>query len=209
MTPDFTEKSNLHENDAMGVDTSVVEPLGDTSSVIESFLEGVPNPITLETQVLEGRKRRLSASITVPHSLENLWQILTAYDQLADFIPSLKESRRIDDPAGNIRIEQIGSQSFLKLKFCARVVLDMFEEFPHRIGFQMVDGDFKEFYGAWLLSPTKANDSSATSPSTQLTYTLNVLPSRLMPVSVIEKKLSHNLQVNLAAISHRADALFR
>jgi ribosome-associated toxin RatA of RatAB toxin-antitoxin module len=160
--------------------------------------------VTVETRVLEGRKRQLSASITVPQSVENTWKVLTDYDGLADFIPSLKESRRIESQGKSIRIEQIGSQSLLKIKFCARVVLDMVESFPHRIDFNMVEGDFKEFYGAWLLKPTEHDDI----PFTELTYTADILPSRLMPVSIIEKKLSHNLQINLEAIYNRVNELF-
>jgi len=162
------------------------------------------NEILVQTQVLEGRKRRLSASIIIPHSVESIWQVLTDYDRLADFIPNLKESRRIECPEGRIHIEQIGSQSFLQFKFCARVVLDMIENFPTQIDFQMVEGDFKEFCGQWLLNCPQSDNPSITG----LTYVVDVLPSRLMPINVIEKKLSHNLQVNMAAIYKRVNDLF-
>ena len=177
---------------------------GDTELAYDSMVDGaIAQQIVVTTEILEGRKRRISAQITIPYPLEQVWPILTDYDHLADFIPSLKESRRIDHPDDGIRIEQIGSQSLLKFKFCARVVLDMFEAFPERIDFKMVEGDFKEFCGAWILQPTAIGKQLATS----LEYTLDVLPNRLMPISLIEKKLSHNLKANLASIYQQANVI--
>ena len=158
--------------------------------------------IEVLTEKLDGRRRQITATVQIPHSIENVWSILTDYERLSDFIPSLKSSRRIDHPNDGIRIEQIGSESLLKVKFCARVVLDMFESFPHCVGFEMVEGDFKMFCGEWQLQPISDGNF------TELTYVLRVWPSRLIPVGMIEKRLSQGLQVNLIAIKQRADELF-
>lgn len=162
----------------------------------------VDESIEVLAEKLDGRRRQITATVQIPYSIENVWNILTDYERLAEFIPSLKRSRRIDHPGDGIRIEQIGSESLLKIKFCARVVLDMFEAFPHSLGFEMVEGDFKMFCGEWQLHPVC--DGTAT----RLTYTLRVWPSRLMPVGMVEKRLSQGLQVNLTAIQQRADELF-
>lgn len=169
-------------------------------SLESASLQGVD----VRTEKLEGRKRCISASIQVPYSVEQIWQILTDYDHLADFIPSLTQSRRIVHPHDGIRLEQIGAQSFLKLKFCARVVLDMIERFPHQIDFQMVEGDFREFNGSWQLQAVRSPDH----PVTDLRYTVFVVPHRAMPVGLIERRLGHGLVLNLTAIRQRADALF-
>jgi ribosome-associated toxin RatA of RatAB toxin-antitoxin module len=160
--------------------------------------------VQVSTEKLDGRKRRISASIHIPYAADQIWQILTDYDHLADFIPSLTKSQRIEHPQGGIRLEQIGAQSFLRLKFCARVVLDMFEKCPHQLDFQMVEGDFKEFFGSWQLRPLV----EGTQPATDLSYTVQVIPHRAMPVGLIERRLSHSLVLNLTAVRQRADALF-
>ena len=196
----------------MTLDPTAPEPItievsegNDPELADANFVDGaIAQHIVVTTEILEGRKRRISAQITIPYALEQVWHILTDYDGLADFIPSLKESRRIDHPNDGIRIEQIGSQSLLKFKFCARVVLDMVEAFPERIDFKMVEGDFKEFCGAWILQPTVIGQQLATS----LEYTLDVLPNRLMPIKLIEQKLSHNLKANLTSINRQASVLF-
>jgi ribosome-associated toxin RatA of RatAB toxin-antitoxin module len=160
--------------------------------------------VTVETERVEGRRCQITAQIQIPHSVENIWTILTDYEKLADFIPSLAKSQQIEHPQGGIRLEQVGSQSFLRLKFCARVVLDMVEQFPNRIDFQMVEGDFREFFGSWLLQPRLVEEKSGT----ELQYVVQILPARTMPIALIERRLSHNLVMNLTAIQARANSLF-
>ncbi|MEO0407729.1 MAG: SRPBCC family protein [Cyanobacteria bacterium P01_A01_bin.135] len=157
-----------------------------------------PADIAIQMQDMGDRHRLLTAQVIIPAAVERVWHTLTDYERLADFIPNLSESRRIAHPAGGIRLEQIGSQSLLKFKFCARVVLDMVEQFPHRLQFEMVEGDFKTFKGAWDLQPAGQDGS------TQLTYSLTVCPSRIVPVRAIEQRLGNNLCENLTAIRDRS-----
>lgn len=164
------------------------------------LLEAVLHDVEVSTDRVEGRERQISARIRIPYSIEQVWQILTDYDHLADFIPNLAKSQQIEHPQGGIRIEQIGAQALLKFKFCAHVVLDMVEHFPHRLEFQMVEGDFKSFVGNWQLEPI-AN-------GTELSYTVSVLPPRIMPVGLIEQRLKSGLVLNLTAIRQRAEQMF-
>lgn len=159
--------------------------------------------VEIATSKAAGRQRQISAKIRIPHSMEQIWQILTDYDHLADFIPNLSKSNRIEHPEGGIRIEQVGVESLMKLKFCARVVLDMVEHFPDRLDFTMIEGDFKEFTGSWTLQPIAADGSE-----TELCYTVTVLPPRIMPVGMIERRLQKGLVLNLSAIRQQADVLF-
>ena len=121
--------------------------------------------------------------------------MITDYEKLADFIPSLTSSKLIPNSEGYTRLEQVGAQCFLKVKFCARVVLDMSENFPSEVGFLMKEGDFKRFEGAWRLE--------ATDRGTKLSYDLLVKPPAAMPASLIERHLCNNLITNLLAIYQR------
>ena len=156
--------------------------------------------VEVSTDRAEGRHRQLSARIRLTYPPEQLWQILTDYDRLADFVPNLAKSQRLSHPH-RIRIEQIGAEKFLNFKFRARVVLDMVESFPNQIAFQMVEGDFKEFSGSWDL--LRLNDRL-----TELSYTIRVLPPRTMPIGLIERRLKRGFVVNLCAIRDRAQELF-
>ena len=158
--------------------------------------------VEVKTDKAEGRQRQISARIQIPYPTDKIWQILTDYDHLADFVPNLTQSQRIEHPQGGIRIEQIGAESLMKLKFCARVVLDMVEHFPDRIDFSMVEGDFKQFQGSWTL------EAVANNTITDLGYHVLILPPRIMPVNLIERRLKGGMVLNLSAIRLRADALF-
>lgn len=171
----------------------------------ESISEEVlSSGVEVTTDRAEGRERQISAKICLPYSVEQVWQILTDYDHLADFIPSLAKSQRIEHPEGGIRIEQIGTQALLRIKFCARVVLDMVEQFPNQLDFCMVEGDFKSFCGSWKLQPITLPNGTGT----ELCYTVCVLPPRTMPIGLIERQLKSGLVTNLSAIRQRAEAVF-
>lgn len=191
MNPEFDEFLPMIEQSA---ESMVTAPPCDLSL----------SQVEVKTDWVEGRRRQISAHIQIPYETERVWQILTDYEHLADFIPNLAKSRRLPHPSGGIRLEQLGTQSFLKLKFCARVVLDMVETFPHRLDFQMIEGDFKSFSGSWLLQALDLGDRQGT----QVSYVVQVLPARTMPTTLIERCLKQDLAVNLLAIRQRAEALF-
>lgn len=162
------------------------------------------NAVDIETTKLGGRKRQIRAALRLPYTVEQIWQVLTDYDSLADFIPNLVKSQRIDRPEGGIRLEQVGMQKALMIDFSARVVLDMEEDFPQEIRFEMVEGDFKAFSGAWVLEPL-ANHRD---PQTRLSYTVRILPKLTMPVIAIERRIRSDLPLNLVAIQQRLQRLF-
>ncbi|PSB05239.1 SRPBCC family protein [Merismopedia glauca] len=159
--------------------------------------------VSLKTEQLEGRKRRLTACIDIPHPVGQVWQVLSDYEALSEFIPNLAKSKLIERPDGGIRLEQVGSQKVLRLKFSARVVLDLEETFPHTINFQMVEGDFKSFAGSWNLEPI----NNSNSPQTHLCYILEVTPKLTMPVGFIESRIRKDLPANLLAIRQRTSLL--
>ena len=162
----------------------------------------VEDSLQVSAEKLPGRHRRILASISIPCPVEQVWQVLTDYDCLSDFIPNLTVSRRLDSDESVTLLEQVGTQCFLNIQFCARVVLNMAEQFPHRIGFTMVEGDFKSFEGAWQLEA-----ESADSDTTRLLYEITVCPPRAIPALLIERHLRHDLSQNLRAIRQQAIAV--
>jgi ribosome-associated toxin RatA of RatAB toxin-antitoxin module len=155
------------------------------------------NPdVLLTLSKLQGRQRRVEATIHLPHPIEQVWQALTDYEKLAEFIPNLSISRRVPHPEGGIRLEQVGVQNLKIVTFSARVVMDMTEEYLSAIRFKMVEGDFKAFSGEWLLQPMPETEAGGT----RLTYCLEVWPKATIPVIAIEQRLRKDLPANLRAI---------
>lgn len=160
-------------------------------------------PVAVQIEKIAERKRQISAKIYIPHPAERIWKVLTDYEALVDFVPNLAKSRLLEHPNGGIRLEQVGSQRLLNFNFCARVVLDLEEYFPKQITFFMVEGDFKGFSGTWNLEPQSLNGIMGTN----LCYTIQVWPKLTMPVTIIERRLSKDLQLNLLAIYQRVTQL--
>lgn len=158
--------------------------------------------VLLTLSKLQGRQRRVEATIHLPHPIEQVWQALTDYEKLAEFIPNLSVSRRVPHPEGGIRLEQVGVQNLKVVTFSARVVLDMAEEYLSAIHFKMVEGDFKAFSGEWLLQPMPETEAGGT----RLTYCLEVWPKATIPVIAIEQRLRKDLPVNLKAILQHLDS---
>lgn len=160
-------------------------------------------PVEVQVAKVADRQRQITAQVKIPHPVERVWKVLTDYETLADFIPNLAKSSRLQHPDGGIRLEQIGYQRLLNFNFCARVVLDLQESFPSKINFQMVEGDFKGFSGYWGLEPYAFGESIGTN----LCYSIQIWPKLTIPVSIIERRLSNDLQSNLLAIYQRVSYL--
>ncbi len=171
---------------------------GDKGTAAKNEAKNDGGYVEISTEKRPEKERRILATVTIPKPIEEVWQVITDYERLADFVPNLTSSKLVANSEGRIRLEQIGSQCFLRFKFCARVVLEMTENFPQEVGFTMKEGDFKQFQGAWKLQPT------ADEQGTQLSYDLSVKPPRAMPAALIEHHICHNLTLNLLAIRQRA-----
>jgi ribosome-associated toxin RatA of RatAB toxin-antitoxin module len=156
------------------------------------------------TEKLDRDRHQVSAKLTLPHSPQQVWQVLTDYEALPNFIPHLVKSQRLSHPESGIRVEQIGSKCPLHFCFSARVVLDLIEHFPHRIQFHMVEGDFKTFSGEWKLVSHCDRDENLS----DLHYSLQVVPKIPMPITLLEKQLYQDLPVNLLSISQRVSEVF-
>lgn len=155
--------------------------------------------VEIQIEKIAERQRQITAKIQIPQPVEQIWKVLTDYEALVDFIPNLAKSRILEHPHGGIRLEQVGSQRLLNFNFCARVVLDLQEYFPKEIKFCMVEGDFKGFSGSWCLEPYSYGEIIGTN----LCYTIQVWPKLTMPITIIENRLSKDLQLNLLAVYQR------
>ncbi|KAI5332332.1 hypothetical protein L3X38_022461 [Prunus dulcis] len=164
--------------------------------------------VDCEVDMISWRERRIKAEISVNADIDSVWNALTDYERLADFIPNLVSSGRIPCPhPGRIWLEQRGLQRALYWHIEARVVLDL-QEFPNlsdndrELHFSMVDGDFKKFEGKWSVR------CGTRSSSAILSYELNVIPRFNFPAIFLERIIRSDLPVNLRALACRSEKTF-
>lgn len=80
-----------------------------------------------------------------------VWQVLTDYNHLADFIPGMRVSRILERRSGVVIVEQKGDVRLLFVTYPIEVTLAI-AEFPHeRIVSRAVKGNFLEMHNAYYL----------------------------------------------------------
>lgn len=95
----------------------------------------------------------IEASAELQADVRVVWQTLSDYDRLAEFIPNLKSSRVLARTAEGVVVEQQGEYSFLFFSQPVEVRLLVVESPPHRIVSRAINGSFREMTGSYELSP--------------------------------------------------------
>ncbi|CAD6342814.1 unnamed protein product [Miscanthus lutarioriparius] len=180
---------------------------GGRAGASEAGPTGSARGVKCDVDVVSWRERRVLASVPVAADADTLWQVITDYERLADFIPNLVQSGTIPCPhEGRIWLEQRGLQQALYWHIEARVVLDLQEIHDsingRELHFSMVDGDFKKFEGKWSIR------SGPRSSSAVLLYEVNVIPRFNFPAIFLEKIIRSDLPVNLGALACRAEKIY-
>jgi ribosome-associated toxin RatA of RatAB toxin-antitoxin module len=94
----------------------------------------------------------VEAEVSIEAPMKAVWEVLTDYDSLADFIPGMTESRLLErDQEGRALIEQKGALWHFPLVFERRLVLSVKEKPMRHIAFRMREGDFDSYGGHWRL----------------------------------------------------------
>ncbi|CAI5960376.1 unnamed protein product [Closterium sp. NIES-64] len=85
-------------------------------------------------EILGSNSRRVSARVVVPASADVVWGVLTDYERLADFIPSLATNQMLQRRSNGARLLQVGEQDVaMGIKFRAKVVVDVEEGEEERL----------------------------------------------------------------------------
>ncbi|GAB5036823.1 oligoketide cyclase lipid transport protein [Nannochloropsis oceanica] len=172
--------------------------------------------------------RRISSSIVINRPVQDVWRILTDYDNLAEYVPNLTQSRLVNTPAGwqprsknkEVRLFQEGAQTIIGFNFKASLTMDMEEVFEdvdeklgqRRIKFRLVDSAmFSDFSGEWRLQyysrMRTACENEEWTYSTKLFYMVNVKPKGPVPVGALEWRIKEDVPTNLRAVKVASEKL--
>tara|TARA_B100001250_G_scaffold408778_1_gene431787 strand:+ start:33 stop:599 length:567 start_codon:yes stop_codon:yes gene_type:complete len=152
-------------------------------------------------EVLPKGTRRLAAQLRTNLKFDSIWEVLTDYNNLSDFIPNLVSSKVISREGSKIRLKQVGSQDFLGFRFSAEVFLELFEDQSNgTLRFYLLKGDFRRFEGSWTVNKFGPGGLS-------IIYELTVQGCFGTPVSLIEERLRSDLTRNLLAVEQAASKI--
>jgi hypothetical protein len=89
------------------------------------------------------------ATIRAPYAL--IWQTLTDYDHLAEFIPGMVKSHVVGRRGGAAIVEQTGKAAILLFSYPIEVVVESLEQPPDFIGIRVIKGNLKQLDGGYRL----------------------------------------------------------
>ncbi len=88
--------------------------------------------------------------------LELVWQTLTDFDHLAEFIPGMRSSRVVSRNGAVAIVEQAGEARFLFFTFPIEITLSSTERPPHAIEASLLKGNLKRLDGVYRIEPQVA-----------------------------------------------------
>ena len=190
-----------------------------SSSVPRSFFQmNKPTDIMIESPSMNSR--RITAGIIIDASVDDIWHILTDYNNLAVHVPNLVQSYLVSHPNNGIRLFQEGAQKIIGFDFRASLTMDMREDVdesnpnrPRRLSFTLVEsGMFSAFDGDWVVkthSRVKQLDPVSNrlvyKYKTLLVYSVYVRPKGPVPVIALEWRIKEDVPLNLMAMKTAAE----
>jgi ribosome-associated toxin RatA of RatAB toxin-antitoxin module len=108
--------------------------------------------VSVEAQRREGALEVVCRAL-IEASAELVWQTLTDYNRLAEFIPGMTKSRVLSRSGPVAVIEQLGTARFLFVSIPIEVTLATTERPPYAIEAKMLKGNLKRLEGAYRIEP--------------------------------------------------------
>lgn len=102
--------------------------------------------------VLAGKDGNYAVCTIVKAPVKTVWQVLTAYEQFPDFLPSVVSSRVLERRGNCVLVERRDRRKVGWMPIRVTIVTENIE-IPHeRIDYRMVDGTLDSMGGSWKLS---------------------------------------------------------
>lgn len=113
---------------------------------------GAADDLTVDAR-RRGEALEVECRATLFAPAELVWQTLTDYNRLSEFIPGMRRSRVIATRPDGVVVEQSGEATFLFLSFPIEAVLVATERPPHAIDVRMEKGNLKRLEGGYRITP--------------------------------------------------------
>ncbi|MCW8797132.1 MAG: SRPBCC family protein, partial [Chlorobium sp.] len=104
---------------------------------------------------LENDLINASGAVFVAARPETIWAILTDYNHLSEKIPKVVESRLVEDNGDEKIIAQTGRSGIFFIEKSVAIILSVKEIFPQSLSFDLLEGEFSVYRGAWYFEPSE------------------------------------------------------
>eukprot|EP00873_Tetraselmis_striata_P018061 jgi/Tetstr1/438325/TSEL_026892.t1 len=141
---------------------------------------------------------RSVVAVVVAHaSVDQVFKVLTDYKRLPSVVPNLLSCQMLSPPRpGVTRVKQVAGSQALQAESVLDIEAGTLPLGAKELRFSMVEGDFEQFSGRWLLEPDETS-----SWLTKISYEVEVQPQQNTPTALIDKLVRSTLAANLLALT--------
>jgi hypothetical protein len=148
---------------------------------------------------------KVQAAIRVAASLPVLWETLTDYNHLQEFIPDMRVSRIISKPGQAKVVEQISDAGMFALVVPEHVILAMEETPTERIRFRAIGGAVSSLAGEWsMVGPASEQERFVL-----LYYRVHMVPLLPVPMTLPSTLVEREVRVRMEAVAAEAERRMR
>lgn len=108
--------------------------------------------------VLVGTEGAYAVISLVKSPLALVWDVLTAYEQFPDFLPSVVASRILEKRENRVLVERRDRRKIGWLPIKVKIVTENIESYHDQIEYRMVEGTLDEMHGSWQMAPIENQD---------------------------------------------------
>ncbi|MEO0928487.1 MAG: SRPBCC family protein [Cyanobacteria bacterium J06643_13] len=192
--------------------TSFLLSITSSSMVNAKLFDGPVDRLPLEERVslrrgelvFTGSNGNYVSRLLITTSLDNAWQVLTDYENFADFLPGVTSSELLESSGDRKVFEQTNKIKTLVFSIESRVQVATTETYPEQIAFQAVDGDLETMDGTWMLEAVSPYPS-APPDRVLLTHKVMVEPANAPSNGIFFSIYEDRLQETLEAIKTEAE----
>jgi ribosome-associated toxin RatA of RatAB toxin-antitoxin module len=145
---------------------------------------------------------QVTAHALVRAPAELIWQTLTDYDRLSEFVPGIASSRVVSRRGAQLVIEQRGSAHLWIFSYPIRVTVASTERPYHGIDVHLLQGNLRRLDGGYRIEPRADG-------STELTWSGLIEPDAPLPgficTALLRRSISEQFAGMVREIERRAD----
>jgi ribosome-associated toxin RatA of RatAB toxin-antitoxin module len=150
--------------------------------------------------IVNGDNGNYEAKVLVKASPQVVWNVLTDYANLSQFIPNMASSKVLENKGDRKVVEQIDSRQVFLINVRSRTKLAIKETFLKQIDFKMVDGDLDSLQGYWKMELVSAYPGAKPN-QVLITHNVAAQPKSSVPSSTFYDIFKGSLNETLSAVS--------
>lgn len=154
--------------------------------------------------IISGENGKYVARVLVTASPVTVWDVLTDYENLPNFIPNMVSSKILEKNGDRKVVEQIDNRQVFFVSVRSRTKMAITETDKKQINFRLIDGDLASLIGSWTIEAVSSSTTGKPSQQVLITQTVEAQPNSGVPQETFYDIFKDSLNTNLTAINNES-----